>query len=177
MLIEGLHEIHITVDSREVALLRYFCLETKMKAILASALYGEHPNQLMISKYSKGTSDEVIAKAYSIRETMCSFGLTPIRTKVEAMIHCQGAPRGKACPDRPEDYWEFHIKVEVRDMNEVKLLADTVKVYGAHISFNAFKKETIPLVTLRLYECSYDDAMAQKDTLLNSVKEYLQKNF
>lgn len=167
----GLHEIHITVQPDQVALLRFFCVQNKMKPILATALYGDHPNQLMISKYSKGTSGEVIKKAHNIADKMREFGLTPIRVKVEAMIHCKGAPRGDEKPYKRDDYWEFHIKVEINNMEELALLSETAKEHDAHISFNAFKKETIPLVTLRLYECSYNEAIKQKDILLDHIKE------
>jgi len=111
----GIHEIHVSVEPAQIALLRWYCKDRKMKPILATALYGDSPNQLMISKFKKGTGEEVVAKAHEIAEDMVSYGLKPIRVKVEAMARISGAPKGDELPLNPLDYWEFHLKIDVDD--------------------------------------------------------------
>ena len=92
----GIHEIHVSVDPAQIALLRWYCKDRKMKPILATALYGDSPNQLMISKFKKGTGEEVVAKAHEIAEDMVSYGLKPpIRVKVEAMARISGGSQGR----------------------------------------------------------------------------------
>ena len=60
----------------------------------------------------------------------------------------------------PLDYWEFHLKID----------ADDSATHGAHISFNAFKSEVVPLVTLRLYQVSYNEAMHRKGELIEAIQ-------
>lgn len=168
--IYGLHEIHITVDPGQIALMRVYCKDRKYKPILAAALYGDHPNQLMISKYKNGTTPDVVEKALAIAKDMESFDMTVIRTKVEAMIHNKGCPTGNEKPLHENDYWEFHFNMEINGSDEMDRLTDICKQYNAHISMNVFKREFQPLVTLRIYKKSYDQAMALKAELIENIQ-------
>jgi len=166
----GLHEIHITVNPTQIFTLRWFCKQHKMKPILASTAYGNHPNQLMISKYKNGSSKEAIEKAYSIAKDMEVAGLEILRVKVEAMVHNKGCPTGDVIPKNPEEYFEFHIKILVDSWDEYQQLSHVATRYSAHLSFNAFKRELEPLVTLRVFNCSYIEAMNKKAELIEAIQ-------
>lgn len=169
--IHGLHEIHISVNPSQIALLRWYCKDKKIKPILAAALHGDHPNQLMISKYKHGLSKEVIQRAKLIAADMNKYGLDVIRIKVEAMIHCKGAPSGDEKPINDEDYWEFHLKIQLDTSIQHEQLANICSKHGSYISFNVLKREFDPLITLRLYKCSYNEAMKKKEDLINSIEK------
>ena len=170
--IEGLHEIHITTDPKDLFGLRMFCMEQKLKPILAVAGYGDFPVQPMFSKFKNGTSLEVIERAKEMERIMTdSYGIRVVRVKVEAMMHNKGVPVDPVsqCPEG--SYFEFHLKIPVTDLQEWNRLADICKEKNAHISFNAFKKETIPLVTLRLPgHIGSKKAIELKDELMEWLK-------
>ena len=126
----------------------------------------------MISKFKHGTSQEVLNKGREIAEDMATYGLKVIRLKVEAMINSPGAPTGDEAPFSPDNYWEFHIKVPVRDASEREKLRGICRARGAHLSVNVFKNEVEPLVTLRLYHpATYNRAMEAKADLIGDIKK------
>lgn len=169
--INGLHEIHISVKPEEIALLRWYCKDKKIKPILASSLYGDNPNQLMISKFKHGTSKEVLDKGELIVKDMKSYGLNPIRLKIEAMMNSPGAPVGDESLWETSHYWEFHIKVPVNNSHELDKLKYICDNHNSHISANVFKTELEPLVTLRLYyPTTYNQAMERKAKLIKDIK-------
>ena len=168
----GLHEIHITTEINDLFKLRLFCLDHKIKPILALSDYGSFPIQPMISKFKNGTSTEVIEKANKIASDMTEYGIKVIRIKVESMIHNKGVPLEKNDLCSPNNYFEFHLKFDINDSREWNTLAKVCQEKGAHLSFNAFKKETIPLVTLRLAgNLGMNQAIALKDALMDHVKQ------
>lgn len=168
---EGLHEIHISVNPAQVAQLRLYCLFRKYKPIFAAALYGDHPNQLMISKYKTGPAQMILEHAFEIANDMREYGLEVIRIKVEAMMSCKGVPRGDKMPDNSQNYYEFHLKLMISSEEELSVLENALKKNDAHISYNTFKKELEPLVTLRLYKVSYDQAISLKDKMILDIEQ------
>lgn len=170
--INGLHEIHISVKPEEIALLRWYCKDKKIKPILACSLYGDNLNQLMISKFKHGTSKEVLDKGKFLVNDMKSYGLNPIRLKIEAMMNSPGAPVGDESLWDITHYWEFHIKVPVNNSHELDKLRYIILRYNAHISVNVFKTELEPLVTLRIYHpITYNEAMKGKAKLIKDIKK------
>lgn len=169
---KGLHEIHITVDPRDLFGLRMYCLDNKIKPILAVSEYGECPIQAMISKFKNGTGDEVIVKAHEMAKEMTEYwGIRVTRIKIESMMHNEGVPTEENAECTDENYFEFHLKVEVTDKSEWNQLAVVCREKGAHLSFNAFKKETIPLITLRIPgSCGMKKAVDSKDVLMDHIK-------
>ena len=171
--IEGLHEIHITIYPSDIFALRMYCLDYKIKPILAISAYGDNPIQPMLSKFKNGSSSQVIKRAKEMVETMREdYGILPVRVKVEAMIHNKGVPEGEnSCNN--DNYFEFHLKIIVNHSNEWNRLANICSEKGAHLSFNAFKKETEPLVTLRLPgQIGSIRALQIKDELMVHLKKH-----
>lgn len=154
----GLHEIHVSVEPHHIALLRRFAFERNMKPILAAAYEGQHPNQLMISTWRRGTSEQIICQADAIARDMVEAGLTPIRTKVESLMNNEG------CPDVPAPgcYWEYHIKVAADDEH---LVIEIAKNHGAALSYSVFKPKNEPLLTLRSATLARKDMEHAKEAL------------
>lgn len=174
--INGLHEIHITVDTDQVAQLKLYCRKYKIKPIFAVSTEGGDSNQLMISKYKNGTSLDCIEKCFELANSMKEFGLKIKRRKVEAMMNIDGGPKGSQlpldnCSLTLKGYWEFHIKVPVDSISEIETLDSICKKHYAYISYNCFSKDFEPLVTLRLYNTSYNDSLELKAKLIEDIQE------
>lgn len=151
MNIEGLHEIHITVHSDDLFALRMYCLDTKTKPILAISEYGNQSIQAMLSKYKCGKSSDIIQLAEEMAAQMTTkYNIRILRIKVESMMHNEGVPLEENNENDRQYYFEFHFKVEIDSSINYQKVANICKTLNAHLSFNAFKKETIPLITLRL---------------------------
>ena len=108
--IYGAFEIHVSVNPEQICLMKLYCAERNMKLILASATYGDNPNQLMMSKWKHGTSSVAILKAHSIATDMKDYGLEIVRVKIESMAHNKGVPLEKNTGCQNENYFEFHTK-------------------------------------------------------------------
>jgi len=181
-LITGLHEIHITCSPNDLFKLRMYCMDNNLKPILAVAKYGETPIQPMFSKFKHGTSQQVIDKAQQMADEMNGkYDMFVTRVKVEAMMHNDGVPKLPNHTDGPHEstystpyseyYFEFHLKIPVKGSEEWDKLERVCKEKNAHISFNAFKKETVPLITLRLSaNIGSIKAVQIKDELLDHLK-------
>lgn len=178
-LITGLHEIHITCSPDDLFKLRMYCMDKNLKPILAVAKYGDTPIQPMFSKFKHGTSQQVLDKAHQMADEMSQiYDIFVTRVKVEAMMHNDGVPKE---PNQYDDeiyasedteyYFEFHLKIPVKGSEEWNELERVCKQKNAHLSFNAFKKETIPLITLRLSaNLGSIKAVQIKDELLDHLK-------
>jgi hypothetical protein len=171
-MIEGLHEIHITVDSSDLFGLRMYCMDTKTKPILAISEYGNHPIQAMLSKYKSGKALEIISLAKEMAKQMAEkYNIRVLRIKVESMMQNEGVPVLENDEKDDQFYFEFHLKVSVENSDNWKKIANICKTVNAHLSFNAAKKETIPLITLRLpVSLGSNKAMKRKDDLLQLLR-------
>ncbi|MEX0595356.1 MAG: hypothetical protein WD512_02570 [Candidatus Paceibacterota bacterium] len=171
-IIEGLHEIHITVDSRDLFALRMYCMDTKTKPILAISEYGNHPIQAMLSKYKNGKALEIICLAKEMANQMSQkYNIRVLRVKVESMMHNEGVPVLENDEKDDQFYFEFHLKVSVENSDNWQKISNICKTDIAHLSFNAAKKETIPLITLRLpVSLGSNKAVKLKDDLLHLLR-------
>lgn len=161
----GLHEIHVTVKAEQIALLRRYAFSHGMKPILAAAYGGQHPNQLMISAWRRGTSEDIIRQANDIADDMSRNGLVVVRIKVESMMN------NEECPYVPASgcYWEYHIKIAA-DSDE-KTVLDVARQHSAALSYSVFKPENTPLLTLRSVNCNRSRIMAYKDALEQDLEQ------
>jgi hypothetical protein len=173
---DGMHEIHITVDPGQVLLLRLYCRERGVKPIFAVARQGGAANQLMISKFTPGKPLAVIAQCLDMAADMRRYGLTPIRCKVEATMHVNGGPQGWEVPLWSAvpalcGYWEFHMKVAaaVPSLARLEELETLCRTLGVYVSENALKADSAPLVTLRLQACTRDSAQKRKEAALAAL--------
>lgn len=164
----GLHEIHITVDPTQIAALLLFCRSqgNSVKPVLACSEDGVHRNQLMVSVWRRGTSDEIIEQAHALALRMANAGLTPLRTKVEAMWSAENVPTGSPSPGC---YWEIHVKLSDSHESKTTSIRSVADKHGAAVSYSVFKRELEPLVTLRSTVCS----RADMETWLEEVVEEL----
>jgi hypothetical protein len=169
--ISGVFEIHISVDPVQITKLRLFTMKNKMKPILAVAQHGQHPNQLMISKWTTGTVLEAVSRAKEIADQLKDDGLDVVRVKVEAMAHNKGVPQEPNGDADPSHYFEFHIKIPIEEHRSWQELEDLAAASRCAVSFNAFKDTVAALVTMRVSASrGYREAETMKDSLLAALK-------
>jgi hypothetical protein len=174
MPISGLYEIHITVEERDMFEFRKWCMEMKFKPILAVSSSG---NQLMFSKYvNRESEEEAIAEAKRLQDDLIKRQMAVTRVKVEAMGSNPGVP--VEANDGNGRYFEFHIKMPVDNVDHFSTLQTCLGLFiGEHVksfmSFNAFKRETVPLATLRVDgEMGSKAALELKNDWMSMLKSH-----
>lgn len=165
--INGLFEIHITVDETEPFALFQFCGAYECKMIYAITETGN--KQMMISKFVNGTPKTTLEKMRKLEDCMQkSYGMTIKRSKIESMMFNDGVPAEGIVPGT---YWEFHAKAEVESLNDLTVFCLTENTEKTRVNWSVnicgSKK---PLLTLRMYNCSRNSAVEQKDAILARFK-------
>jgi len=174
MEISGLFEIHISVDINDIHKFRMFTFNHKMKTIMAVSGYME--TQLMLSKYKNGTQTECIAKAMLIKQQIEESGIKVLRTKVESMGSNKGVPENENIDRKSYEYFEYHLKFSVADLEEYKMLDHLTTSFDkctTFVSYNAVKKELVPLVTLRIVG---SNGSIKANTIKDNFMNYLKSN-
>lgn len=158
--VEGLFEVHITVKNYSLEMQEKFkktCSENACKAVLIELPYGEFSTQLMTSSYHRGSLKQVHTQAYELSQIFARQGFDISRTKIEAMFSNKGVPEDdeEAESLSPENYFEFHIKVPIRNDDNLETIHRICKEHNAHLSRNGFKKidqnSSQRFVTQRMY--------------------------
>lgn len=169
--IEGLFEIHISVDPSQIWQLEQYCNKNKIKKIMAVAPNGKHKNQLMISKWKNGKETDVIKRANLMTDNMSEeFNLTILRIKVEAMSNSKNVPLNEN--DINDRYFEYHIKY-ILDNNDLKKMCKHIENTNVAISRNIYTKtENSYLLTFRISgNKGFNNAEKIKDELIEKLKE------
>lgn len=184
--IKGLFEIHITVLNTDIMrLLKYVNNnpEKNLKIVYAISSNGDHPHQLMISKWKSGSALESINSALEISDSMDNFGLSIVRTKVESMASNRGVPQTNEEYENYEKhiinevnipYFEYHAKINLNGktiddlentVNYIKSL--NISNFRIGVSINAMGSKRLPLLTMRMYYCGFDEAEEIKNMVLD----------
>lgn len=173
MSIVGLFEIHIIVSPEdELHLFRFIKSlppsdKLNCRATKALTFYGKYPNQPMITYWLSSNSADAIKNAFETKEKMEEFGLSVKRVKVEALMNSKGVPETPLS----NNYFEFHFKIKVKDVEEWNHLAEICAPHGAHLFFNPYKKDQmVPIVTLREYE-SKTKALGRLTRLIDDLNK------
>tara|TARA_R110002072_G_scaffold92219_3_gene205355 strand:+ start:1431 stop:2078 length:648 start_codon:yes stop_codon:yes gene_type:complete len=153
------------------------CDELGLKPLLIEAAGAASPLQPMASAFLHGTLSEAEARLLGLAKVLAARGFPCARLKLEAV--------GRANPYLPERasdqawgpsrYFEFHLKVHLRDSQEVQRLASLCAGGEAHLSRNprrAFADGACErFVTLRLREVGKREAAAQHTRLCHQLTE------
>lgn len=198
-MINGLFEIHITVDHTDknggngfYNLYNYVSKNNGMKLILAVAKNGDYPNQntgsltqYMISKFKNGTEQEVIERALEIAREMKQENIEVLRVKVESMAFNDGVPvtmedykKYILLPKTGKPYFEFHAKIKpfnneleslVEFWNKNTILKPHVFV-ALSINLLSRSENKNPLLTIRVYDGGRIDAIDLKNAIFDDLK-------
>jgi hypothetical protein len=175
--IDGLFEIHISVKPEDIALMKLFCFKNNYKCIMASSLYGDNKNQLMLSKWKNGKSIDCLEKAKKIEKDLSDFGISVVRTKIESIISNQNVPHDENNDFDASHYFEFHLKTICNSydlwnkINDLTLIYKNKNNLKCNTSFNVFNQNIKILITLRI-PANYGKIKAEfyKDNLINFYK-------
>lgn len=149
---KGIFEVHlITEPQYQTQLFGYITNLNDDKLIrprptCAYALYGNYPNQPMLTFFISDTIDEVVKKVKLIETDMKQY-MPVIRTKIEAMAHNDGVP--DYCDD--DHYFEFHFKITIKNTTDWNNLVNLLLPFGSHLFYNPYNKSLTPVVTIRRY--------------------------
>ncbi|QKF94660.1 hypothetical protein QKU48_gp1202 [Fadolivirus algeromassiliense] len=170
---KGTFEIHlITTPEKQTQLFGYITNLSDGRLIrprptCAYALYGNYPNQPMLTFWTHGTIEEVNVVVNDIKSDMEKNNIPIIRTKIEAMAHNEGVPN--ICTDN--HYFEFHFKVMIKNTTEWNRLVELLTPFGAHLFYNPYNKSLTPIVTIRRYT-----SLTDLDNVYETVKSLLEEN-
>lgn len=202
----NLHEIHITVDHENnyvklISFVNEYEKKHKKKIKIVHAVSNVSNNQYMISHFINATAINAINKANEISNEMKKFGIIVLRVKVE-MRSIINMPQDKIQYYKIQNYlhnlfkelsskcyFEFHLKLKM--INNKKLFNidemedDVKKIKNVAISYNLCSANMRPLLTIRLYDIGYIEAVNYKNKIVNDMKfvgyefleEYCQQEF
>nr|QYA18396.1 hypothetical protein KOM_12_126 [Clandestinovirus] len=172
---KSVYETHITVDPFDQGLLFAFIKQQSdarminLRPTCPQTFYGDYPIQPMLTYWYNGQDEDACDLATKTGIKMEQFGMRVNRVKVEAAFS------GSTVPDYAdgEHYFEFHFKVAVATNAEWNKLANMCALKGAHLSFNLYSKSgnMVPIVTIRLYHTTKQDALTNLQSLVNAIKE------
>ena len=180
MPITGLFELHLIIEPTPYseAKLFSFCIDKKdngglinLRATCAQTFYGKHPRQPMLTSMFRGTEEEAVTMARSLETEMTTEGMVVTRVKVEAMASNAGVPNSTTQNVPSCRYFEFHFKVHISSSAEWNRLNQACVPHGAHLFFNPYSQtgRMQPVVTLRRYVSSFEEALSSLDQLISST--------
>jgi len=167
---EKLYEIHVSVDPDQYILLKQVCLDEKLNYIWVKNDQGKNSSQLIITKWvMRGNNKSAIERALELANMLKLKGLKIVRTKVELELP-------DVDPDynlKENEYWEFHIKVPIKNSQDYKTLEEISKPYHAVLSTLVQSKyiEFLPISTLRYKSGNKSEALRKKAEWVEYLKQ------
>jgi len=173
---EGLFEIHVSVDPKDLLPFRLWCLDNDLKAI---HVLGEVP-ELTFSKYTNGTAEKAIFKALSIVRNLKLSNIYPTTIRIEYVFSNTDDLIDAHAENAPTSYFEFHIKYNIVNSKDYTALREIAEEFTkkypmtyAFVGFNSFKKNISPIISLRVpsfYKC--EGAIQMKNALMGLLKQH-----
>lgn len=176
----NLYEIHISVNltsAFDEMKWFYYCKDNKYKVIRVLNDKGKYDIQNMISKWcSRKTPSEVVKYAEEIADDMRKNDFDVYRVKVEARLLSKLFDN-ISLKNEKGVYWEFHFKIVIESLDEFNKLVkwkqskkdDLWK--DVALSFSAYGKTGYPIITIRLYSGTSEEATSVKDKVIDDLKE------
>lgn len=184
----GLYEIHITVDHSDgfYKLLKFTTGKKNMKVLFAISKSNNY--QYMVTHFTaKDTIELAVNKALDIAQQLKNAEIKVLRTKVEmrntinmpinidAYNSLKSSLNNKFAFENGNPYFEFHLKVATSYQNGTnidldKLEQDVNDHQYAVVSYNLCSSERKPIITIRVYDTGYIDAVSYKNKVVNALK-------
>jgi len=202
----NLHEIHITINNENnfvklISFVNKYEFTNKKKLKIVYAVSNVSNNQYMISHFINANSMDAIKKAKQIADEMVDFGIIVLRVKVEQRstssmpqnktqyYDVQNYLRGNIGEPLSKCYFEFHLKLKMinnKSMFSIENMEKDAKINkNVAISYNLCSANMKPLLTIRLYDTGYIEAVNYKDKVISEMEnlgyefleEYCQQEF
>lgn len=133
-----IYETHISVkcdDQASFHRFRELCGTLGVKAIHIALAQGDHPSQVITSSHYVGSLEDSKRVASELGRTIGTQGFEVIRTKIERMLSPRDQ-RDEGCNGNGQ-YYEFHVKMPIRDGMDRARIEHLCNEHGAHFSRNA----------------------------------------
>jgi hypothetical protein len=173
---QGLFEIHVSVDPKDMLKFRLWSLDNDLKAI---GILGDVP-ELTFSKYTNGTKDKALAKALSLARNLTASGIHVTRVRIEAIFSKVDVEINNDAENNADGYFEFHVKYHIVNSTDYLSLDKIAKEFTtkhseagiySFVGFNSFKKNVEPIITLRVPSVfKIEGAIHFKDQLMTTLK-------
>lgn len=175
----GTFEAHITIKADNLAIREKFnllCQNLNVKCVFIELPQGLTSSQPMTASYHHGTFQDVVQQINQIAQSIINENFEITRIKIEAMVNNQDIPISdiEARKLSKSNYFEFHIKAILPDLESVPVLRKYCFKHDAHLSKNTFKKlidgKQERFITMRVYGVGYKSAQTQFDNLITLLK-------
>ncbi|CAF1386676.1 unnamed protein product [Didymodactylos carnosus] len=172
--INGTFEVHITVENNDMEHFLNVCKINKLKSIFIHLNNGNNPKQLMTSSYHVGTYSNIVEEIKTLANIQFKdFNI--IRLKIESLPSNNGIPENDIDKllfwDINSNYFEFHYKILISSLNQLRRLKKLCITYELYLARNAFKtisiNEMYYIITMRLFNVSRVNAFIRNDTIIN----------
>ena len=176
--LSGVFEAHVTIaaSGEDARRFGHWCDASGVKHVFISLPRGVCTFQPMTATYHRGGFADVRAEVFGLARTIAKAGFRVSRVKIEATGANTGLPQTRAealCA--PENYFEFHLKVVLRDPAERAALEAVVRPFSAHLSRNARSVSAdgteSRFVTLRAYGVGQPEADSMFRALEAAIRE------
>lgn len=142
--VKGVFEAHITIAARDrsggsdVGMFERWCEASGTKCVLIALPRGVCTFQPMTATYHRGGFADVREQVFGLAREIDAAGFAVSRVKIEATGANSGLPQtSREARRAPNNYFEFHMKVVLRNAAERAALETVARAYGAHLSRNA----------------------------------------
>lgn len=173
----SLYEIHINVvldaPEDEIKWL-WFCKENKIKTIRGINSTGINPVHNMTSKFCYRESHEEAISSANEQAKKIAEHFRVVRVKVEGMMMNSEFAGVNLAGNDPSIYWEFHFKVAINGLADYEKLlkwrCEQPHARSLGVSISERGETQYPIVTIRLYKGTRDEAIGFKNEVVKSLK-------
>lgn len=166
---KNIHEVHITVLTRDPIKFRDMCIQNNIKPILIEfqTTDGMVETHVMTSQRVVGTSEDALREVSRIKSVL-EPTFRVIRTKIETSIF-----NTEMIDQNTDGYFECHLAFNIKPYQD--LYAAARKIGGVRVSRNAFKSDgdlRTYMVTVRKYGISAVDFSDQMDIVRSKFQQF-----
>jgi hypothetical protein len=170
--IVGIHEIHITVDTKDVISFKEACIANNIKPIVITFKTNntnEEQVHLMTSERIKGTSAEAYKRMLQISSMLSNY-FTVNRQKIEVGLLENDI-------DYSKGYFESHLTTHVPKDSYAEFLRVITKIDGILLSENAFKVNEdsyVTLCTIRAFNTNPSDFTEKMNAIRDTISKFFK---
>jgi hypothetical protein len=135
-------ETHITIAASTpdaIGPLQVWAADHRLKFTHIQLDRGRTPSQPMVTRHARGTLAGELAMAADLAGDLRAAGHPVVRIKLEVAADDDAAPANDAAAarNRPDQYFEAHVKLLLPDDASVAAIAVVAVRHSAHVSRNA----------------------------------------
>lgn len=155
-----LYELHINIDPLQISDAIVYCKENKYEYINLITPESKIREHFIVTKWKEGTRNDAINKIDILSKNFIQAGLRVCRLKVEEIL---------TKDNEDFEYIEFHFKVPIDKMDDMKILRNICKEFDAKISY-VLNKTHNPYVTIQLFKGNVSEVLEIRSNFIKKLK-------